>query len=229
MIFLVITLALILCGFLPQLWVRYVMHKHHKEIPDMPGTGGELAEHLIQRFDLAGVNVVEGGEGQDHYNPATKTVSLSPKNYNGRSVTAVSVAAHEVGHAIQFVREEPLSKLRDKYLPLAAKLGRVGVYMLIALPVVTFVFKTPIALMAFIGLSLIFQLAGASMYLIVLPEELDASFKKALPILEEGEYLPSHMLPAARKVLKAAALTYCAAALANVLNIGRWFMILVRR
>ena len=93
----------------------------------------------------------------------------------------------------------------------------------------TFLLKTPVAFIAFVGLSLIFQMAGAAMYLIVLPEEFDASFKKALPILEEGEYLPEHMLPAARKVLKAAALTYCAAALANVMNIGRWLMILIRR
>jgi len=91
------------------------------------------------------------------------------------------------------------------------------------------VFKSPAAIVAFIGLSLLFQLAGAAMYLIILPEELDASFNKALPILEEGEYLPKEMLPAARKVLKAAAYTYVAAALANVMNIGRWFLILLRR
>lgn len=229
MILFFITLILLLCGFLPQLWVRYVMNKHNKDIPDMPGTGGELAKHLIERFELTGVTVEQGHEGKDHYNPQTKTVSLSPKNYLGRSVTAVSVAAHEVGHAIQFFHEEPLSRLRDKYLPLAARLGKMGVYMLLALPVVTFLFKTPLAIIAFIILSLVFQLAGAAMYLIVLPEELDASFKKALPILQEGNYLPEHMLPAARKVLTAAALTYCAAALANVLNIGRWFMILLRR
>jgi Zn-dependent membrane protease YugP len=101
--------------------------------------------------------------------------------------------------------------------------------MLWALPLVVIVFKTPTLIAAFIGISLLLQLAGACMYLIVLPEEFDASFGKALPILEEGEYLPTHLLPKARKVLKAAALTYCAAALANVVNIGRWFMILLRR
>lgn len=195
----------------------------------MPGTGGELAQHLIDRFELRGVTVREGGEQDNFYHPVENYVSLSPKNYHGKSLTAIAVAAHEVGHAIQFVREEPLSKLREKYLPIAATLGKVGVGMLMAMPIATVLFKTPAAIFAFIGLSLIFQLAGAAIYLIVLPEELDASFKKALPILEEGEYLPDHMLPAARKVLKAAAYTYFAAALANVMNIGRWLVILFRR
>ena len=195
----------------------------------MPGTGGELAEHLIERFELGDVKVKEGGARDNYYHPGEQKIALSPKNFSGKSLTAVAVAAHEVGHAIQFAREEPLSKLRDKYIPIASTLGRVGVSMLIALPIVTFIFKSPAAIFAFVGMSLIFQLAGAAMYLIVLPEELDASFNKALPILEEGDYLPAHMLPAARKVLRAAAFTYFAAALANVMNIGRWLFILLKR
>jgi uncharacterized protein len=79
-----------------------------------------------------------------------------------------------------------------------------------------------------IALSLLLQLAGAFAYLIILPEEWDASFNKALPVLIEGRYIePAHM-PAVRQVLKAAALTYFAAALANVLHVGRWFMLLRR-
>lgn len=66
------------------------------------------------------------------------------------------------------------------------------------------------------------------MYLIVLPEEWDASFNKALPILEDGEYLNAAQLQAAKQVLKAAALTYLASALVNVVHIGRWFLILRR-
>ena len=141
----------------------------------------------------------------------------------------MAVAAHEVGHAIQFAREEPLSKLRAKYLPISALLGKIGIAMLMALPIAGLILKAPIAIVAFLGVSLLFQLAGVAMYLIILPEELDASFNKALPILEKGEYLPEEMLPAARKVLKAAAYTYVAAALANVMNIGRWLLILLRR
>jgi|TARA_B110000483_G_scaffold141911_1_gene169501 Zn-dependent membrane protease YugP len=224
----ILLIILLICGILPQFWVRFVMRKHGKDIADMPGTGGELAAHLVERYELAGVKVEEGLEGQDHYNPTTRCVNLSPSNYAGRSITAIAVAAHEVGHAVQFAREEPLSKLRGKYLPISVMLGKLGIYMLFAIPIVTILFKVPAAIFAFIALSLLFQLAGAAMYLIVLPEEWDASFNKALPMLREGNYLPEQMMPAAHRVLKAAALTYCAAALANVVNIGRWFMLLRR-
>jgi hypothetical protein len=64
--------------------------------------------------------------------------------------------------------------------------------------------------------------------LIILPEEWDASFNKALPILIQGEYIKAEHIPAIRSILKAAAFTYFAAAMANVLNVGRWFMILRR-
>ena len=79
-----------------------------------------------------------------------------------------------------------------------------------------------------VGCSLLLQLVGALAYLIILPEEWDASFNKALPILIEGEYVAEDKLPNIRNVLKAAAITYFASALANVLNIGRWLLLLRR-
>ena len=79
-----------------------------------------------------------------------------------------------------------------------------------------------------VGCSLLLQLVGALAYLIILPEEWDASFNKALPILMEGEYVAEDKLPNIRNVLKAAAITYFASALANVLSIGRWLLLLRR-
>jgi Predicted Zn-dependent protease len=79
-----------------------------------------------------------------------------------------------------------------------------------------------------VGCSLLLQLIGALAYLIILPEEWDASFNKALPILMEGEYVAEDKLPNIRNVLKAAAITYFASALANVLSIGRWLLLLRR-
>jgi Zn-dependent membrane protease YugP len=76
--------------------------------------------------------------------------------------------------------------------------------------------------------SLGLQLLGALAYLIVLPEELDASFNKALPILTEGDYIGAHQIAPVRQVLRAAAWTYFAAALAEVVNIGRWLVLLRR-
>jgi len=97
-----------------------------------------------------------------------------------------------------------------------------------ALPLIAFLVRAPLAIGLVIAVSLFLQLAGAMAYLIILPEEWDASFNKALPILIEGEYVNAEQLPVIRRVLQAAALTYFAAALANILHIGRWFMLMRR-
>lgn len=212
----------------PSLWVRRVMAVHSKEIAGLPGTGGELAKHLIDRFDLGAITVEETAPHSDHFDPAGPAVRLSPDNFNGRSLTAVAVAAHEVGHAIQFYRREKIFELRKRYLPLANRLKQIGIVIMLLIPVLTLLLRTPLAIGGIIAISLLLQLAGAFAYLIILPEEWDASFNKALPVLVQGEYVNSAQLPAVRQVLKAAALTYFAAALANVLNIGRWLMILRR-
>ena len=113
-------------------------------------------------------------------------------------------------------------------MPTAMALNRMGIAIMWCLPLVGFALKAPFAIGAVIALSLLLQLAGAFTYLIVLPEEWDASFNKALPILMQGEYIDPAHLPAVKKVLKAAALTYFSAALANVLNIWRWLLIMRR-
>ena len=165
---------------------------------------------------------------RDHFDPKDKAVRLSPDNYNGKSLTAVAIAAHEVGHAIQFHRQEKIFELRSRYLPTAHYLNQAGVAIMWSFPVIGLVLRSPFAVGMVIALSLLLQLAGAFAYLIILPEEWDASFNKALPILMEGDYVEEHQIPKIRKILKAAALTYFAAALANVLHIGRWLLILRR-
>ena len=225
---LIVGAVLAILVYVPSFWVRHIMSKHSKEIAELPGTGGELAKHLIERFELTGITVEEAALNTDHFDPCGPVVRLSPDNFNGRSLTAVAVAAHEVGHAMQFHRGEKIFELRKRYLPLATKLNRVGVVIMMTIPFIALLIRMPLVIGGVIAVSLLLQLAGAFAYLIILPEEWDASFNKALPVLIEGEYIePAHM-PAVRQVLKAAALTYFAAALANVLHVGRWFMLLRR-
>lgn len=98
-----IALLLIVVGiviFGPQLWTRRVFAQHSVPRPDFPGTGAELARHLLDRLDMKHIKV-EMTEMGDHYDPETKTVCLMPDKFTGKSLTAVTVAAHEVGHAIQ--------------------------------------------------------------------------------------------------------------------------------
>ena len=105
---------------------------------------------------------------------------------------------------------------------------KAGELLLLLVPIVALVLKSPGLILATIGLSLLLQLFGVLAYLIVLPEEWDASFNKALPILIDGEYVPQQHIAAIRTLLKAAALTYLASALASILHLGRWALLLRR-
>ncbi|MET1253556.1 zinc metallopeptidase [Aliikangiella maris] len=226
MIYLAFAVILIMLILGPQWWVRYVLNKHSNVMHAMPGTGGELATHLLEKFELSNVKLEAAEPGADHYDPQSNTVRLSPEYLNGKSLTAIAVAAHEVGHAIQFNRNEPVSFLRKRYLGHAHRLQKWGIFCLMALPIIGAIVKIPhfIGVMAIIGL--LTMLTSVFIYAAILPEEWDASFNKALPILKKGEYVPDEYLPAIRQILKACALTYVAAALADILRLWRWVSIL---
>jgi len=220
----IIILFLILI-FGPNIWVKYVLKKHHKPREGMPGTGGELAKHLIEKYNLEGVTVIKGKVNEDHYDPNNNHVCLSPEVYNGKSLSAVAVAAHEVGHAIQFNRKEPISRLREKYLKKAHIIQHYGVMILMSIPFIGLIFRIPHLALLTAGIGIMTMLASVLMYVAILPEEYDASFNKALPILEQG-YVPAQHLPAVRQVLKACAFTYVAGALADILRLWRWLTIM---
>ena len=99
---LIIILALIVLAaiLLPGIWAQHILSKYKTEDKTLQGNGGELAKHLIERFQLDGVSLEETNLG-DHYDPETKCVRLTATNMNGQSLSAVATAAHEVGHAIQ--------------------------------------------------------------------------------------------------------------------------------
>lgn len=220
----IVVLIALICG--PHLWVQYVLKKHHRHLPNMPGTGGELAKHLLQQYKLDIVTVETTDSGSDHYSPADNAVRLSPEVYDGKSLSAVAVAAHEVGHAIQFNRKEPVSLLRTRYMPTALRLQKIGISILMVLPIAGGIIKLPAISVITLAIGITTMLISALLYLVVLPEEWDASFNKALPIIEKGNYVPDEYLPAIRQVLKACALTYVAAALINILRLWRWLRLL---
>jgi Zn-dependent membrane protease YugP len=226
MIFAVLGILLLIAIYAPSLWVRFVMDKYSKEDPSIRGTGGELAVHLVDRFQLEGVSVKETEPHNDHFDPSSNTVRLSPDNFNGRSLTAIAVAAHEVGHAIQFNRKEAISLLRGQYIPKAVIINKIGIGIVMLMPVVGLITRVPHAAIITAVAGILAMLVSTLMYLIVLPEEWDASFNKALPILTKGEYINKNQEQAVNKVLKAAALTYFAAALANILSLWRWLILL---
>lgn len=219
-----IVLCLLVYG--PQMWIRYVFKKYSKELSSLPGTGGELAQHLITHFQLNGVETEQTTPNSDHYDDTDKKVRLSPVVFNGKSLTAVAVATHEVGHAIQFYRKEKITRLRKRYTPMAMMIEKVSIGILFSIPLITFIFKVPHVALLTALIGVLGMLAGVLVQLIVLPLEWDASFNKALPILIEGQYIKPDQEAAVRSVLRAAAFTYVAAALADMLRLWRWLAIL---
>lgn len=213
--------------FGPQMWARYTFKRYNQTIDDMPGTGGELAEHLVKRFELD-VTVEQAGPEGDHYDPTSKTVRLSAQFMNTKSLSAIAVAAHEVGHAIQHHRNETMLDTRTKLARLALHAQKFGTMVIIAMPIVTALTRTPASGFLMTAIFLMSMGMAVLVNLITLPVEIDASFGKALPILIEGRYVNEEDLPAVRKVLKAAAYTYVAASLASLLNLWRWLAILRR-
>jgi Zn-dependent membrane protease YugP len=221
---LVLILALI---FGPGWWVRNVMSRYSNPADRYEGTGGELARHLLDRLDLGHVKVEETDQG-DHYDPMEKAVRLTPDKLNGCSLTAVTVAAHEVGHALQDkIGYAPL-KLRNRLVAMTRPVERLGAGILMAAPFMGMLTRAPSISLLMIAGGMMSLGASTMVHLVTLPTEWDASFRRALPMLEHGEILHPVDLPHARRLLTAAALTYVAASLASLLNIARWWA-LVRR
>lgn len=225
-IMLVLVLVILLAILLgPQWWVRRVLARHGRERADLPGTGGELARHLLDMAGLRSVKVELTGDG-DHYDPEERAVRLLPQHYDGRSVAAVAVAAHEVSHAVQHANGERAFALRFDMVKKLVWVDRLASGLLLLAPVVFILVKAPILLLLQVVAGLLLLMTRIGVHVVTLPVELDASFGKALPVLQRGGYLAAADLPAARSVLRAAAFTYVAAALVTLLDVARWFRIL---
>lgn len=209
----------------PQWWVRRTLHHHGAHRPDLPGTGAELARHLLDVGGLRQVKVELTDVG-DHYDPEGLAVRLLPQHHDGRSVAAAAVAAHEVAHALQHARGERAFTTRLALVRRLSVVERFASAILLLAPVVFAFVHIPVLFFAQIGVGILLLASRIVVHAVTLPVELDASFGKALPVLEHGRYLAGRDLTAARSVLNAAAWTYVAAALATLLNIARWLRLL---
>jgi len=218
-------LLLIGLVFGPQWWIRQVLRKHGVDRPDLPGTGGELARHLLDEAKLADVKVEVTDTG-DHYDPASRAVRLTPQHHHGRSVAAVAVAAHEVSHAIQHARGERPFARRVELVRQLIWVERLAMGILLMGPLVFILVRSPALALLQVGAAVALLGIRVAVHVVTLPVEFDASFAKALPVLEGRRYLSGQDMPAARSVLRAAAFTYVAAALATLLDVARWFRIL---
>ena len=223
-VILIIAIVLVLYG--PFGWARFVLNRHNRD-EYFSGNGFDLARLALDRQGLQAVTVVETPLG-DHYDPERKTVGLTRARCGRKSLTAVVVAAHEVGHAVQDQQGYAPLRVRTRMVAVAARMERLGAAVMMAVPVVALITRVPATgFMMFLG-GLATLCIPLVVHLITLPTEFDASFRRALPILEEGRYIPPEDLPAARKILLACALTYVGSALVGLLNVWRWIRVLRR-
>lgn len=214
--------------YVPGWWAKKVLTRHSTPRIDIPQSGSEFAQSLLSHVQLTTVRVKPTAPDQDHYDPSERTVCLSPIVHGGRNLTAIVAAAHEVGHAMQHAEGYWLLELRTRLVALAQRLEKVGSIVLVAAPFVGLFTRNPRVTIVMVMFMLGTMLASTLVHLITLPVELDASFKRALPYLEQADFMHDRDLVSARKILKACALTYLAGSMASLLNLFRWLRILKR-
>ena len=203
--------------FLPSIWVSYVLKKNNEILPDMPFTGKELGLKLLKENKLDNV-LIEPIKQVDHYNPLEKKVRISEEKLNKKSITSIAVVDHEIGHAIQDKENYKPLLLRQKLIEKTIIFQRVGSFLLIiGLPSIFAITKSPF--ITFLAAILIMGCLSTNVviHLITLPVEFDASFKRALPILQK--YVPNENMKRCRSVLRAAAFTYLAQSIVSIFRL----------
>jgi len=213
----ILVVPTLILSFIAQWKVKSTFTKYSR-IPTRSGiTGREMAERLMLSSNVQGVRVSTiQGSLTDHYDPSDKVLRLSEPVYGKTSVSAVGVAAHEMGHAIQDkVGYGPLV-LRSTLVPIANIGSSFGPILAFAGLFFGFPLLTNIGIILFSGAVLF--------YFITLPVEIDAS-RRALKILEGTNMLTSEELSGVRSVLTAAAFTYIASALTALANLIRLILL----
>jgi uncharacterized protein len=193
------------------LWVRSSYSKYSKQ-PSASGlTGAQVARTILDRNNLSNVRVEPvAGQLTDHYDPRSKVVRLSEGNFRNNSIAAVSVAAHECGHAIQDATGYVPMKLRAGLFPIVNFAGQLW-FPLFFLGILGFgSFFVQLAVIAFAGVLLF--------HVVTLPVEINAS-TRAYGILTRYGMLSRTEADGTRRVLTAAAFTYIAAALTSLLTL----------
>ena len=184
-------------------------------------TGAQAAEAVLRAHGVFGVPVRPcRGNLTDHYDPRDNTIYLSETVYDAPTIAAVGVAAHEAGHAVQYAENYGPVRLRTAIIP-ATQIGSKFSFILLLVGMVLYSQSLFFVGILLFSLTTIFQL-------ITLPVEFNASHR-ALQTLENEQLLYDDELPGARKVLKAAALTYVAALLMSALQLLRYVLIFVGR
>jgi hypothetical protein len=221
----ILQLLLLIVPFILSLYamskVKGTFAKYSKVRSQKGVTGAEVARQILQNAGITDVVVQQvPGSLTDHYDPRTKTIRLSEPVFGKASISAVGVAAHEAGHAIQHnVGYAPLN-FRSALVPLASFGSRAAIPLILLGAFMSIPSLIPVGIVLFSG-AVLFQF-------VTLPVEFNAS-GRAMEMVESSGLLSYDETDSARKVLNAAALTYVAAACVAVAQLLRLLLIYGRR
>ncbi|MDF9866903.1 Zn-dependent membrane protease YugP [Bacilli bacterium PM5-3] len=213
-----IILIFLVQGLLQSNYKKYSKMQNHRGL-----SGYEVARRILDSNGLSNVEIFEGsGQLSDYFDPTKNIIKLSPEVYGGRSIASLAIAAHEVGHAIQYATKYPVIAFRNKLLPLTITASNFA-WIIIFLGI--FLTRSNNFLL-YLGIGL--MLVVALFQLVTLPLEFNAS-SRALKNLEDGNYLDYDEIPKAKKVLNSAAMTYVVALITTLAEILRLVLISNRR
>ncbi len=215
------TMILLIPAIILAVWAQTRVsstYAKYAKVSSAQGISGEkAARYLLQRNGITDVSV-EAVEGKlsDHYDPKSKTVRLSVENFKGHSLSALAVAAHEVGHAIQHNTGYMPLKLRHTILP-ATNLGSWAAFPLF---IIGIIFSNPL----FMDIGIVLFAGVVIFHFVTLPVEYNAS-SRALAQLGDNGMLMEQEIRGAKKVLNAAALTYVAATAVALIHLIRMLIL----
>lgn len=215
--YLILVLPAIILSMIAQAMVKSTFKKYSGVFSRKGITGEDTANLLLMRKGISDVSVGRiAGSLTDNFNPRTKQISLSDPVYNSTSIAAIGVAAHETGHAIQHDTGYIAIKMRNAVLPVA----QLGSNMAMPLAIFGLILGMPML----VDVGILLFAAVVLFQVVTLPVEFNAS-RRAISIIRDAGVLSEDELVGARKVLRAAALTYVAAMLTSLMSLIRLILI----
>lgn len=212
----IIALLSFLIAMAAQIGVKNAYAKYSKIRTVGSMTGADIARIIVQGIGVS-VSQYNGGQMSDHFDPRTNNIALSPEVYNGNTIAALGIAAHEAGHALQHSQGYAPIKLRNGILPIA----QIGSSLAMPLVFIGLFFSSFSFL---IDLGIVFFIASLIFQIVTLPVEFNAS-SRAMATLSGNSYLTPSESDGARDMLRAAAMTYVAAVVTSMLQLLRLLLL----
>ena len=209
----------------PVIWLNYVFRKNDQILINMPFTGLEFGKLILKDYGLTEVKI-EKSLSVDHYDLLEKKVKVTQDRLSKKSLTAISIVCHEIGHAIQHKEKYKALEQRTSLVRNTAWISQIGSsILLIGIPTILATGYYPLIKVCLL-LALLSLLIGIIVHLITLEVELDASFNKALPILIEK--VPPEYHDSCKSILRAAAFTYVIGVVRNFVSLRFIWLMLSR-